>query len=30
MCQVGGAIHGGEHRGKEKARLRKGVSVEGQ
>jgi ATP-dependent RNA helicase DDX31/DBP7 len=24
---VGGAVHGGEHRGKEKARLRKGVTV---
>lgn len=24
---VGGGVHGGEHRGKEKARLRKGVTV---
>ena len=24
---VGGGVHGGENRGKEKARLRKGVSV---
>ena len=24
---VGGAVHGGENRGKEKARLRRGVSV---
>lgn len=27
LCQVGGAIYGGENRSKEKARLRKGVTV---
>ena len=26
-CQVGGSVHGGENRAKEKARLRRGVTV---